>query len=321
MLLALVGLDEFAKDERIAKFWEESLTGGSQRRVFFATDSQDETPLTANIAQALTPSFFEPAASVLVRHSEFMSADEQRSLVNFLSGGFQGNLALDFSEIDKRSVLWKFLEKQGTAESFEPPKYSNAIQKWVSNHVQKYFKRSINSVAAQYIADAIGGDTKRINTEIKKILLYDNSIQEINIQHCSLFIKANRVVPPYELQESFGFRKLDAFLPKFRRITLETWEEAFMPIVISLRNHCMTLLHIQAMRSKKIPDNEIAARILPPRQTFFYQKNHLPEQSSRWTADALQKTILQLDEISYRKKMGFHYDLSSFELAICGLML
>jgi len=317
MLLALVGLDEFAKDERIVKFWAESLAGGSQRRVFFATDSQEENSLIANIAQALTPSFFEPAASVLVRHCEFMLADEQRSLAGFLSG-FQGNLALDFSELDKRGVLWKSLEKLGIIEIFEPPKYSD---KWIVAHVQQYFKRKISPAAAQYIADAIGGDTKRMHSEIEKILLYNNSIQEIDIQHCSLFIKPNRAVPPYELLEPFGFRNLKAFLPKFRRIALENFEETFMLIVITLRNHCLTLLHIQAMKAKKIPDYEIAAKVLHPRLAFSYQKNRLPEQSACWRAGSLQKTILRLDEISYGKKVGFRYDLPSFELAICGLML
>ncbi len=319
MLLALVGLNEIAKEERIAKFWAESLTGGSQRRVFFATESQNESPLVAGIAQALTPSFFEPAASVLVRHCEFMLADVQRSLVNFLSN-FQGNLALDFSELDKRSVLWKFLEKQGNAELFEPPKY---IDKWIIDHVQKYFKRKINPAAAQCIADAIGKDTKRIHNEIKKILLFDNSIQEIGVQHCLLFIKPNRVLPLYELQEPFGFRNIKAFVPKFRGVTLrqDNWEKAFMGVIDTLRSHCLTLLHIQTMRKKRIPDSEIAAKVLPPNRVFSYQKNRLPEQSTYWNAEGLRRAILRLDEISYGKKVGFRYDLASFELAICGLIL
>ncbi|MDR1812422.1 MAG: hypothetical protein LBQ87_06330 [Candidatus Fibromonas sp.] len=319
MLLALVGLDEIAKDERIAKFWAESLTGGSQRRVFFATESQDEKPLVANVAEALTPSLFEPAASVLVRHCEFMLAETQRSLAGFL-GDFKGNLALDFSELDKRSVLWKFLEKQGKTEIFDLPKYG---ERWITDHVQKYFKRKINAAAAQYITDAIGKDTKRIHNEIKKILLYDNTIQEIGVPHCSLFIKPNRVLPLYELQEPFGFRNLRAFVPKFRGITLrqDSWEKAFMGIIDTLRSHCLTLLHIQTMRKKRIPDSEIASRVLPPNRVFSYQKNRLPEQSTYWNAEGLQKTILRLDEISYGKKVGFRYDLPSFELAICGLML
>ena len=327
MLLALVGSDEFAKDERVALFWKEALAGGSERRVFFASEAREENSLTADIAQALSPSFFEPAASVLVRHCECILAEEQRRLVNFLSGagqaseGFQGNLALDFFESDKRSVLWKFLEKQGAVESFAPPKYSNAIQKWIAEHVQKQFQRKINFAAAQYIADAIGGDTKRIHNEIKKILMYDSSIQEINMQHCWLFIKQDREVPAYELQDPFGFRNLSEFLPKFRRILAEEGDAAFMSVIGALRSHCLTLLHIQAMRAKKIPDYEIKNRVLPPNKIFTYQSNRLPEQSFQWQLDSLQKTILLLDELSYGKKMGYYTDLASFELAICGLIL
>jgi DNA polymerase III delta subunit len=327
MLLALVGLDEFAKDERIAEFWKESLVHGSQRRVFFATEyPKDGTFLTADIAQALMPSFFDPAASVLIRHSEFMLADEQRRLADFISsfsqaGVFHGNLALDFSELDKRSVLWKLFDKAKVVEVFEPPKYSDTIQKWVTNHIKKHFGISINFAAAGYIADAIGSDTKRIHSEIKKILLYDKSIREISMQHCLLFIQQNREVPAYELQDSFGFRNLNAFLPKFRRILAEDGDEAFMPVVSVLRNHCLSLLHIQAMRAKKIPEYEIPAKILPPNRIFSYKKNRLPEQSSCWGVGSLQKTILFLDELSYGKKTGRYRDLPSFELAICGLLL
>ncbi len=326
MLLALVGTDEFGKDERIAGFWKEALVGGSARRIFFASDYiGEENSLTTDIAQALSPSFFEPASSVLVRHCEFMLAEEQRRLANFLSGagqeGFQGNLALDFLELDKRSVLWKFLEKQGVVESFVPPKNSNAIQKWVSEHVQKHFQRKINFATAQYIADAVGGDTKRIHNEIKKILMYDSGIQEINLQHCGLFIKPDREVPAYELQDPFGFRNLSEFLPKFRRILAEEGDGAFMPIIGALRGRCLTLLHIKVMRAKKISDEDIKSRVLPPNLIFTYRTNRLPEQSFQWQLDSLQKTILRLDEISYGKKMGYYADLASFELAICGLIL
>jgi DNA polymerase III delta subunit len=326
MLLALVGLDEFAKDERIAKFWKESLVDGSQRKVFFASDSQkDENFLVENIAQALTPSFFEPAASVLIRHCEFMFAEEQRQLVDFINGfsqagAFQGNLALDFSELDKRSALWKLLDKSKAAEIFEPPKYSDAIQKWVVSHVKNHFGISINIAAAQYIADAIGGDTKRIHNEIKKILLYDKNIKEITMQHCLLFVQQNREIPAYELQDSFGFRNLNAFLPKFRRILTENGDEAFMPVVSALRNHCLSLLHIQAMKAKKIPDYEIRSKALPPNRIFLYDKSRMPEQSSCWKAGSLQKAILFLDELSYGKKTGRYRDLPSFELAICSLL-
>ena len=327
MLLALVGLDEFAKDERIAKFWKESLVGGSQPKIFFASDYQkEESFLIPNIAQALTPSFFEPAASVLVRHSEFMLAEEQRRLADFITGYsqagvFPGNLALDFSELDKRSVLWKLFDKAKAAETFDPPKYNDAIQKWVVNHVKNHFGISINIAAAQYITDAIGGDTKRIHSEIKKILLYDKNIKEISMQHCSLFIQQDREIPAYELQDPFGFRNLNTFLPKFRRILAENGDEAFMPVVSALRNQCLSLLHIQAMKAKKIPDYEIRTRALPPNRIFLYEKSRMSEQSSCWRAGSLQKAILFLDELSYGKKVGRYRDLPSFEMAICGLLM
>jgi len=327
MLFAFAGSDEYAKDSRIEKFWAESLVGGSLRKVFFATDgSKEENSLVASVAQALTPSFFEPAASVLIRHTEFMTAEEQRSLASLLTdlckGGFQGNLAIDYFKPDKKSVLWKFLEKQGVVENFEPPsKYGDAVQKWIVQLVQKKFQKKINSDAAFYIADAIGADTKRIYSEIEKIFLYDSSIQEINVQHSQLFIKQNREINAYELQDFFGFRNLRAFLPKFRRILAEEGDEAFMPVVGALRSHCLNLLHIQSMRAKKISEYEIPTRILPPNQVFLYKKNRLPEQSSCWSLGGLQKAILRLDEISYGKKIGYYRDLPSYELAICYILL
>ncbi|MCL2282363.1 MAG: hypothetical protein FWC26_03505 [Fibromonadales bacterium] len=321
MLLAVIGSDEFGKEERIAEFWEKALADGSQRKVFFASEyMKDDSSLTADVAQALTPSFFGPAASVLVKHCEYMPAEEQRRLASFLPG-FQGNLALDFIELDKRSVLWKFLEKQGEVALFTPPKYSDAIQKWVAGHVQKHFKIKIEPAATHYIADAIGGDTKRIHNEIKKILIYDSGIKEIKIEHCSLFIKQDREVPAYELQDPFGFRNFGVFLPRFRRIMAEQGNEAFMSVISTLRSHSLLLLHIQAMRSKKMQDYEIANRLLPPNKTFTYKKNDLPEQCYRWQPESLQKAILSLDELSYGIKTGRYSDLPSFELAICGLML
>jgi len=141
------------------------------------------------------------------------------------------------------------------------------------------------------------------------------------MQHCSLFIQQNREIPAYELQDSFGFRNLNAFLPKFRRIIAENGDEAFMPVVSALRNHCLSLLHIQSMKAKRISDYEIRSKALPPNRVFLYEKSRLPEQSSRWRAGTLQKAILFLDELSYGKKVGRYKDLPSFEMAICGLLV
>jgi len=325
MLFAFAGSDEFAKDRRIEKFWKESLIGGSPRRVFFAADSsKDDNNLVADVALALTPSMFEPASSVLIRHSEFLAAEEQRRLAAHLTDlckdGFKGNLAIDYIKPDKKSVLWKFLEKQGVVENFEPPKYTNTIQKWIEDMVRDFFQKKIKPDAAFFIADAIGADTKRIYNEIKKIFLYDSSIQEINVQHCQLFIKQNREIKAYELSDFFGFRNLRAFLPKFRRILAEEGDEAFMPVVMELRKHCLNLLHIQSMRAKNISEYEIKSKILPPNMPFLYQKNRLPEQSSCWLPESLQKAILRLDEIYYGKTVGYFRDLPSFELAICELI-
>jgi DNA polymerase-3 subunit delta len=343
MLLALVGTDEFAKDRRIAEFWENSLKNGSPRKIFFVSDyPKEENSLTADIAQALTPSIFdEPAASVLLRHCELLLADDMHSLTDFISSSSQVNsglnLALDFCPpasdkkgeadkklgIDKRSALWKFLEKQKALEIFEAPKNTNAIQVWVGKHVRECFQKKIDAAAATYIAEAIGSNTKRIHNEIKKIFMYNSSIQEINLQHCMLFIKPNRDVPPYELQEPFGFRDLQAFLPKFQRILAEEPADTSIRIgiVSVLRSHCLNLLHILAMQAKKIPEDEIKSRILPPNMLFAYKVNHLPEQSRRWRLVSLQKTILELDGISYGIKMGVYGNLASFELAICRLLM
>ena len=311
MLLALIGLNEFEKEERIARFWEEA--GNAERRVFFGN-----TVSIGEIAEAGAPSFFGPGASVLLRHAELMLAEEQRNLADFLKG-FQGNLAVDFTEVDKRSVLYKTLEKLAKVEIFEPPKYTEGIQKWVINHVQNHFRKKINIDTARYIADAIGADTKRINAEIKKIFLYNSEIKEINMEHASLFIKQNREVPAFELQDSFGFRNIKVFLPKFRRIIREDGDEAFMPIVSALRSHSLTLLHIKSMKAKRMPDWQIRTEALPPNKVWTYEKNRLSEQSSNWSIKTLQKTILFLDELSYGKKMGSYRDLPSFELSICGL--
>lgn len=319
MLLALVGSDEFAKEERIAKFREESVKNSLPFKVFFASSPKENMSFTAEIASAMAASFFEPVASVLVRHCEFLSADEQGRLASFISGGIQGILLLDFDKMDKRSALWKLFEKLKSVEVFEPPKYG-AVQRWIENHVQKYFQKRITPQAAQYIADAIGNDTRRINSEVKKNFLYSPALKEINIQHCQLFIGQDREVPAYELQESFGFRDIRVFLPKFRRIIAEEGDGAFMPVVGALRSHALNLLHIKSLRAKKIPDYDIPARILPPNKIFTYQSNRLPEQSSKWGLAALQEVILRLDELSYGKKMGFYSDLPSFELAICGLL-
>jgi len=320
MLLALIGSDEFAKEERIAKFKEEAVKNSLQFKVFFASSPKENVSFTAEIASAMAASFFEPASIVLARHCEFLLTEEQGRLTNFISNGFQGTLLLDFAKLDKRSALWKLFEKLKSVEVLEPPKYG-AVQKWIESHVQKHFQKRINPQAAQYIADAIGNDTRRINSEMKKIFLYSPDIKEINIQHCRLFIGQDREVPAYELQESFGFRDIRAFLPKFRRIIAEEGDGAFMPVVGALRSHALSLLHIKSMRAKRIPDSEISSAVLPPNKIFTYHINRLPEQSSRWELAALQKVILRLDELSYGKKIGFYSDLPSFELAICGLFV
>ncbi|GHV13578.1 hypothetical protein AGMMS49938_08350 [Fibrobacterales bacterium] len=325
MLFAFIGEDGFAKNKRTAAFWDSALGEGhskSERKIFFASeyDSNSEKSISEDIAEALAPSFFSTNSAVLVRHCELMLADDTKKLAEFIATGINGSLALEFAEIDKRSALYKKFKDLKAVEEFTPPTIYT-LANWVAAHIKQEFQKNILPQTAQYIADAIGTDTERIHKEIQKIVIYNPATPEITLQLCQLFIPQDREMPAYELQESFGFRNIAAFLPKFRRILTEEGDAAFFSVLGALRSHTLRLLHIQSLKSKRVPDNEIVSKLFLPNQTFLYSKNRFPEQCSRWQPGTLKKTLLELDEISCAKKNGFYSDLPSFELAVCGLMV
>lgn len=90
-------------------------------------------------------------------------------------------------ETDKRSALFKFLKKNVKSQEFELLE-GQKLKNWITKEFEKY-KKKINYLALDKLADYAGNDLWRLSNEIKKLACFKQG-KEIAVEDVCLLVKS-----------------------------------------------------------------------------------------------------------------------------------
>lgn len=115
-------------------------------------------------------------------------------------------LCYKYKKLDKRTKLYKVLEKQGLV--FESAKlYDNKVPDWISNYV-KSKSRAISPKATVLLAEYLGNDLSKITNEIDKLILNLKDGEEITPGHVEDYIGISREYNIFELHNALGKKNI-----------------------------------------------------------------------------------------------------------------
>lgn len=108
-----------------------------------------------------------------------------------------------YKSLDKRSKLYKSLEKK-KAVSFESARiYENKVPAWIENYLAEQDAK-ISSRTSLLLTEYLGNDLSKIANELDKLLLNLKKGEEITTQHIEKYIGISKDFNVFELQDALG---------------------------------------------------------------------------------------------------------------------
>jgi DNA polymerase-3 subunit delta len=321
MIIAAIGEDEFSKEKRIERFLEETLgdlkDDPMSRTILFATDPDIPSVVDAVFTACESVSMFSSEQVVVVRKCEVLKADEMKSLAKWLSHKPSCKLLLEFSKLDARGELFKALKTAGTIEKYDVPKQYKMAE-WIAAAIPSHFKKAIDPEASNYLAEALGTDTKLVCEEVEKILLFAPDAPKITLDLVKTMVVPQRELVAYEIQESFGKRDPKEYTRKLNEM-LNNGVNA-VQIVASLYSYTLDLLNTASLSAKGMSPKDIATK-LGKNDFIFNIKGKAPENARRWGKPLLCRVLRRLADLDYEIKSGKCSTRIAQELALAALVV
>lgn len=324
MILALIGKDQFSKDKQVDKFLTDALGDRKNdplsKQVVYATDTNIPSVAGLIMESCGAVSMFAPEQAVVVRNADAMKADESKALARWLKDAPDCKLLLDFDELRATSELYKILQKVGKIEKYEEPKQYK-MQEWIASNVPVHFGKPIEPAASQYLADALGTDTKLVCEELEKVLTYDPDCAKFTYDLVKTMIMPRREIPPYEILNFFGMRDAVGFTRKLHEFLYNNSSKNAdaISLVNALYSHSIDLLNFMSLTAKKM-SAEDAAKALGKNYFLFCKQGNAAECCRRWGKPLLCRVIRRLADLNYEFKSS-SWTVTSQELALAALVV
>ena len=324
MILALIGKDQFSKDKQVDKFLTDALGDRKNdplsKQIVYASDTNIPSVAGLIMESCGAVSMFAPEQAVVVRNADAMKADESKALARWLKDAPDCKLLLDFDELRATSELYKILQKVGKIEKYEEPKQYK-MQEWIASNVPAHFGKPIEPAASQYLADALGTDTKLVCEELEKVLTYDPDCAKFTYDLVKTMIMPRREIPPYEILNFFGMRDAVGFTRKLHEFLYNNSSKNAdaISLVNALYSHSIDLLNFMSLTAKKI-SAEDAAKALGKNYFLFCKQGNAAECCRRWGKPLLCRVIRRLADLNYEFKSS-SWTVTSQELALAALVV
>ncbi len=159
------------------------------------------------IESASTLPMMARARWVHVRDVHRLKAAEQAALLPYLEKPSASTvLCLSGEKLDLRTKLGASLKGMGAVFALAPPK-TYQLAEWIRTRARA-LKLTLESDAAQLLADLVGVDLGGIDMALKKLALYAGQGEAITLAHVDEAVAPTRVQSVFELTDAVGRRDM-----------------------------------------------------------------------------------------------------------------
>lgn len=271
----------------------------------------DDTNIGEIIADIETPAFGYEKKLIIARNTGILNKEGKRknadmskireNLTEYLDENnkvISESVILVFVEedVDRRSKLYKTIEKIGNVCNFE---YQKPIQiekrmKAICNG----YKVKISDSNLKYFVEICGTNMQELINEIRKLIEYageNGTIEKKDINNLCIK-KLESVI--FDLTDNLGRKQTDKAIEVLKNLIYE--KEPIQKILITLYNH-FKKLYITSIAVKE--NKDIASSLnLKPNQMFLINK--YKNQSRYFKEKELKKIVKELIDLDYNYKSG-----------------
>ena len=250
-VILIYGENEFEASE----FYIEMLAS------FVAENSQQslnifdgETTSVEQIEEALSAQSLFSSGYEMIAVKRLGNNTELKDRLGELIGTVPDNTRLVIYEpkIDKRSKLYKLLNKSNSAKEFKSLSDGELVR-WISNRIEGKDGK-IENGAAQYLIKRVKGDQLRLSNEINKLVSYDKTI---SLETINLLIDEAPDANVFDLLNFVMHKNKEKALAKYDELRGAQVDAHY--ILVMLCWQMSNLMSVQAAKSRS--DKEIASQL------------------------------------------------------------
>ena len=257
---------------------------------------------------AMTLPFFQEKRLLILEESGLFknSPDDMVALISNLPD--TTCMVFVESEVDKRSRLYKAVQKYGYVANLNTPD-EKTLMVWISS-ILKQEKKQIKESVLRYFLERTGTDMEHVKQELDKLCAYTLDREEITIEDVQAITT--------QITTSKIFDMLEAIVKGNQQVAIDYYydllalKEPPMRILSLLVRQFNLILQITQMDNRSIPRSEIAKQVSIP---SFVVGKYL-EQGRRYNRQSLEEILLKCADMEEAVKTGRMTDVIAVELLI-----
>lgn len=257
---------------------------------------------------AMTLPFFQEKRLLILEESGLFknSPDDMVALISNLPD--TTCMVFVESEVDKRSRLYKAVQKYGYVANLNTPD-EKTLMVWISS-ILKQEKKQIKESVLRYFLERTGTDMEHVKQELDKLCAYTLDREEITMEDVQAITT--------QITTSKIFDMLEAIVKGNQQVAIDYYydllalKEPPMRILSLLVRQFNLILQITQMDNRSIPRSEIARQVSIP---SFVVGKYL-EQGRRYNRQSLEEILLKCADMEEAVKTGRMTDVIAVELLI-----
>lgn len=210
---AIVGEDSFLQLQKLRSIIE-SLPPDVQRVDFDGA--------TAELAEVLDElrlyAMFGGAKVVVLRNADEFVSRFREHVEDYLQHPAENSVfVLRFNTLPKTQRVYKFIDKAGKVEHCEKPTQA-ALPAWIQKHAASAYSLAVQSEAAAMLADLIGDNLGRLDTELAKLAITINPPAKLTAADVANLITFGREQEMWELTNALAQGNSTEAMKRWRQL-------------------------------------------------------------------------------------------------------
>lgn len=216
------------------------------------------------------------------------------------------------SEVDKRSRLFKQVQKGGRAAEFATQD-ERTLKRWVAGILKKGGMQ-ITEGCAEYFLDKVGTDMGNIRMELEKLMCFCMGRNVVEKEDVDVVCTTRISSHIFDMVAAIGDRQTKKALTLY--YDLLALKEPPMRILFLIARQCNTLLQVKQLKNKGLDNKAVGARTGLP----GFVAGKYAAQAAKFKEKELRRAVEKCVEAEEAVKTGKLNDTLSVELLIMSVL-
>ena len=221
---------------------------------------------------------------------------------------------VEFQPLNAKHPLIKLAEQQkGKTNIACPQPVAGELPRWITDRAKKH-GGSIEFAAAQRLAVLIGGDLRRLDSELNKLITYVNTQRSITVKDVNLLVSDASTSSVFDLVDALGKREGKRAAHELHHL-LDQGENPLGLLAMIVRQYRLLIL-VKEMQGRNLSPDAMAKEL--GQHPFAIKK--INEQARHYRDIAqLEAIYRRLLEIETEIKTGQTGDVLALDLLVAGV--